>query len=117
MSQIDPIRVESFFAEFLLPLRRSNARRNVHYLNLARQQASYWGPTASRTGGLERLPADACDAVALLERLGNYWVAQGDANLPKLLPYLMALRAKIVDPALGESVEEAPMPEFVYPMF
>jgi hypothetical protein len=117
MSQTEPIRSETFFAEFLLPLSRANARRNIRYLKLERETASYWAPVASRTGGMERLTAATVDGAAMLERLGRYWGAQGDVMLPKLLPYLVSLRAKIADPSLGEAAVEAQVPEFVYPLF
>ena len=117
MSQIDKIRVRSFFADLLLPLKHANTRRNVHYLSRTPQQASYWQPVISRTGGLQRLSAASSSGSALLELLGRYWVAQDDQNLPKLLPYLDDLRREIVESQPVEDAKEPRLPDFVYPIF
>ena len=117
MSQIDRTQFASFFADFLLPLRHSNARKKVHYLKLDREAASYWGPVASRTGGLERLSADAAAGSALLEALGRHWAEQGDAKLPKLLPHLLALRREIVETRTGGDSTEPELTDFIYPLF
>jgi hypothetical protein len=117
MSQTDPVPPEFFFAELLLPLRHAVARRNIHYLKLDREPKSYWRPVASRTGGLERLCAAECAGDELLARLGQYWAARGDAYLPKLLPYLIALRRDLVN-ARPVGVEHQPeLDDFVYPLF
>jgi hypothetical protein len=117
MSQTDRPELASFFAEFLLPLRHSNARRNVHYLKLDRGVESYWGPVASRTGGIQRLSADTATAPALLEALGRHWAGQGDLNLPKLLPHLLALRRTIVETRTTKGAAEPELTDFIYPLF
>ena len=117
MNQTDRTELASFFADFLLPLRHSNARKNVHYLKLDRGAASYWQPVASRTGGLERLSADAATGPALLEALGRYWGGQGDANLPKLLLRLLALRCMLVEARTVENAAEPELTDFIYPLF
>jgi hypothetical protein len=117
MNRIDQVRRESFFDELIAPLRRANLRRNVQYLELPRETESYWSTPVSRTGGLELVPAGARDGTALLERLGIYWTEQGDVNLPKLVPYLIALHREIMEPLVAETAEEPPPSDFVYPLF
>ena len=116
MSPIEQVKPGSFFAAFLLPLRRANMRRGVSYLRLGRDTASGWGPVISRTGGIEKLPSGATSAEAMLERLERHWAAQGDANLRKLAPFLLALRQAIVAPRVTKSGDAKP-PDFVYPLF
>jgi len=117
MSQTDAVPPEFFFAELLLPLRHASARRNIHYLKLDCEAESYWSPVISRTGGLERLGAAECGGEAMLQRLGQYWVARGDVYLPKLVPYLMALRRDLLEakPVGGEQRTE--LSDFVYPLY
>jgi hypothetical protein len=116
MNRIDEVKPESFFAAFLLPLRRANMRRGVRYLRLGREPASGWGPVVSRTGGIEKLPPGGASAEAMLERLQRHWVAEGDANLRKLAPFLFALRRAIVAPRATKPADPKP-PDFVYPLF
>ena len=116
MSPIDKVPARSFFAELLLPLKHANMRKNVRYLNCAPKD-SYWEEVASRTGGLERLSAASCTGSALLESLGRYWLTRNDANLPKLLLYLIALRQEIVESRPVEEQKEPRLTEFVYPLF
>lgn len=117
MSPIDRVPAKSFFADLLLPLKHANTRRNVHYLSRASQDPGNWQPVISRTGGLERLSEASSNSSALLELLGRYWVAQNDRDLPKLLPYLVALRSEIVEAASVQDAEVPRLPEFVYPIF
>jgi hypothetical protein len=117
MNPIEKVRPESFFAEFILPLSRANARRRVRYLELERGAESYWGPVATRTGGMEKVPAAGAGAAAMLENLRDHWASQGDAHLPKLTPYLAALRETLVAPQTGASETKEVLSEFVYPLF
>jgi hypothetical protein len=117
MSQIDKVPAKCFFADLLLPLSYANARRNVCYLDRTAKSGSYWGPVVSRTGGLEKLTAESSSGPALLELLGQYWVKQNDRNLPKLLPYLVALRSEIVESHPDKANQEPRLSEFVYPIF
>jgi hypothetical protein len=117
MRQTDRIRPQFFFAELLLPLHDAVARRNIHYLKLDREPESYWRPVASRTGGLERLCAAQCGGDAMLERLARYWAARGDVDLPKLVPYLIALRRDIGDTEPRGVEERSEVGDFVYPLF
>jgi len=116
MSRIERVQPESFFAEFLLPLRRSNARKAVHYLKLDREPTSYWMPVATRTGGIRELSADKAGGAALIEELGGYWAAQGDSNLPKLVSHLLALRRGIVESGPAEEAAASELSDFVYPL-
>ncbi len=117
MSQTDPVPPEFFFAELLLPLRHAIARRNVHYLELGREPESYWRPVISRTGGLEKLFSAECGGDELLQRLEKYWVASGDIYLPKLLPYLIALRRELASARRAGAAQEPVLGDFVYPLF
>jgi hypothetical protein len=117
MSQIDEGPAKFFFADLLLPLKQANVRRNLHYLSRTAKSGSYWETVVSRTGGLERLTAASSTGSALLGLLGQYWVKQTDKNLPKLLPYLVALRREIVESHPVEDNQELRLSEFVYPIF
>jgi len=98
-----------FFADLLLPLKRANMRKGVYYLRLLQGESS-WGNIASRTNGLEKLSIARGGAVGILELLGQYWATQDDRNLPKLIPELLALRQKIMEPLQRESERETPCP-------
>ena len=115
MNRTDPALIDSFVAGVITPLHRFNARHGVRYLTLTPEAGSCWGPVISRTGGLERVPPDQCDGPGLLARLGAYWAARGDKNLPKLKPHLVALRSEIVD-GLPPDADEG-VSDFVYPLF
>jgi hypothetical protein len=117
MSQTDRVPPDFFFAELLLPLRHALARKNIHYLNLEREQESYWRPVASRTGGLEKLSAADCSGDALLARLRQYWATRGDVYLPRLIPYLIALRHDILDATPVGQESRPELGDFVYPIF
>jgi hypothetical protein len=117
LSRTDPTLIDAFIAGVVLPLHHLNARRGVHYLKLAPEAESYWAPIASRTGGLERIPADQCDGPQLLARLGSYWAQHGDANLPKLVPHLLGLRSEIIDGRPDDAEEDSEVSDFVYPLF
>jgi hypothetical protein len=116
MSQTDRVPPEFFFAELLLPLRHVAARKGIHYLKLDREPEGYWRPVASRTGGLEKLSAAECGGDELLKRLGQYWAARGDSSLPKLVPYLIALRHDMVD-AKPVGKQRPELSDFIYPIF
>ena len=117
MSRTERIPPEYFFGELLLPLRYATARESIHYLQRDREPDSYWRPVASRTGGLERLSAATCGGDELLERLGRYWSARGDTYLPKLVPYLIALRRDLVDSKSADIERRPELSDFVYPLF
>jgi hypothetical protein len=117
LSRTDRVAPEFFFAELLLPLKRSSARKGIHFLALERAAESYWGPVVTRTGGLERLSAGACGGDAMLERLREYWHARGEANLLKLLPYLVALRRDLLAGPPAKAVSGGEVNDFVYPLF
>ena len=68
-------------------------------------------------GGLKRLSAASSTGSALLELLGRYWLTKNEGNLPKLLPYLIALRQEIVESRPVEEQKEPRRTEFVYPLF
>jgi hypothetical protein len=109
--------IDSFIAGVILPLHHFNARHGVHYLTLTPDAGSCWAPVVSRTGGLERISADACDGPGLLARLGAYWAARGDKSLPKLVPHLLALRSDIMDTRPPDEGKASEVSDFVYPMF
>jgi hypothetical protein len=106
-----------FFADLLLPLRHANLRRGVAYLDRGPRRESYWGEVASRTGGIERLSASACDAAALLGSLGNYWVRRNEPSMLQLLPYLEALRQELTGAARADHQATQQLEEFNYPLF
>jgi hypothetical protein len=116
LSRTDPAQIDAFLAGVILPLHHFNARRGVSYLNLTPEAESLWGPVISRTGGLERIPADQCGGAGLLARLGGYWAARGDKSLPKLVPHLVSLRREILD-GRPEDAEDDGVSDFVYPLF
>jgi len=122
MSLIDGRTPEAFFANLLLPLKRHNASRGVEYFALRPDatQETYWQEIATRTGGLGTVPAN-CDPVALLDQLAEYWRANGDPALPRLLPYLKQLReALAADTAAAPapaSGKDAELSDSVYPLF
>jgi hypothetical protein len=117
MNQTDKLAAQIFFADLLLPLGRANIRKDVHYLNCDRSKASYWQPVVSRTGGMERLSAESSSGPALIELLGQYWREHNDANLPKLIPYLIELRSEIVGSRPPQEEEQPYLSDFVYPIF
>ncbi len=116
MHRTERVDARSFFADFLLPLKRANMRKNIQYLDRVRPRDSYWETTVSRTNGLEQLPTIR-GATSLLEVLGTYWEMQNDRNLSKLLPYLLALRVEISESLSADDERETPPVEFVYPLF
>jgi hypothetical protein len=117
MSQIDDWPARSFFADLLIPLQHANTRRHKKYLSRASDTTSYWRPPLSRTGGSARLSAAACDGSTLLQMLAQYWAAQDDRELPKLLPHLLELHRQIVAPHARADTEETHLPEFIYALF
>ena len=118
MSSTDPQAAAVFHADLLLPLQRANLRKGVSYLDRGPPRASYWRAIASRTGGVEQLP-DACDVSVLLERLRDYWVRQNEPALLVLLPHLEKLHQELTGGAgrTEQGAVDAPLTEFVYPMF
>jgi hypothetical protein len=104
-----------FFADLLLPLRQANIRRRVNYLDRGPPRQSYWSKVASRTGGMEELPA-ACDVRTLLDMLGSYWVRRNEATLLQLLPHLEALHQQLTGAAAKNPQPEPPLTEFMYPL-
>jgi len=116
MSATEYFKARVFFADLLLPLKRANMRRNVRYLNCDRSSATYWKSIASRTGGLERMPIPSCGAAGLIGRLGLYWEAQSDSDLPRLIPHVLALREEFSGYLQAKGDGEI-QTEFVYPLF
>jgi hypothetical protein len=53
----------------------------------------------------------------LLDRLRQYWEAQGETALAKLVPYLVALRAELLGGTLTRDAAPKEVSEFVYPLF
>jgi hypothetical protein len=116
MNRTERVDAKSFFADFLLPLKRANMQKNIQYLDHVRPRDSYWGKTVSRTNGLEQLSTIG-DATSLFEALGTFWEMQNDRNLCKLLPYLLVLRVEISGSISADDERETPPVEFVYPLF
>jgi hypothetical protein len=104
-----------FFADLLLPLKRSNMRSNVNYLELTPCAETYWRACSSRNGGISK--ASEYTAPSLLENLGSYWATQPDRNLPRLIPFLAALREEVISCSPDKAGDESSPPEFVYPLF
>jgi hypothetical protein len=117
MSQIDRVPARSFFADLLLPLKHANTRKNVHYFGRTAPPESCWQPVRSRTGGIEKLSATTSAGPSLLELLAQYWATQNDVNLPRLFPFLVALRQELVESHPPENEPEPRLTEFVYPLF
>lgn len=116
MSSTDDQAAAGFFAEYLLPLKRANERRGVHYFTTGADKAkdSYWEPIASRNGGIRSLDAVACDGAALIKQLGDYWTERNQAQLTRLLPALETLRQGASKPA-GDD-QQAVLTDFIYPL-
>ena len=117
MNSTDQVPARSFVAELLLPLKRANMRKNIFYLNRDARKSSHWEPVVSRTGGMERLSLIKSSGPALLASLEQYWRRNNDVNLPKLLPYLLALRQQIIEMGVVKNEKEPRLSEFVYPLF
>ena len=117
MYRTERVEARSFFADFLLPLKRANMQRNIHYLERVRRADSYWGKIVSRTNGLEDLSTSSRDGASLIRLLGQYWELQDDRDLPKLLTYLLSLRAEISGSTSADDEHETTPVEFVYPLF
>lgn len=107
-----------FYADWLLPLRHANLRRQVQYFarNFQSGRESYWERPTSRTGGIEALSPSTQSATALLERLGDYWCSRDEGMLTLLLPELAALRANILRSGAATDEAVARVPDFIYPM-
>ena len=117
MNSTERVSARSFVAELLLPLKRANMRNNIRYVNCDARKSTHWEPVVSRTGGMERLSLINNSGPALLASLEQYWRSNNDVNLPKLLPYLLALRQQIIETRPVESDKEPRLSEFVYPLF
>jgi hypothetical protein len=104
-------------AELLLPLKRANMRKNIRYLNCDARKSTHWEPVVSRTGGMERLSLVNSSGPALLASLEQYWRRNNDMTLPKLSPYLLALRQQIIETVDVENEKGPRLSEFVYPLF
>jgi hypothetical protein len=116
MSPIEDTAAAVFFADLLLPLHHANARRAIAYLKRGREGHSHWGEVVSRTGGIERLPAD-CDAALMLNLLARYWRRRNETPLLQLIPHLAALQRKLSGAPHSQENADAPLTEFVYPLF
>ena len=119
MSLIESLTPQSFFANFIVPLKRLNARRRLHYFaagpDLSRE--SYWEPIATRTGGFARLPAISGGASSLLDLLASYWEASGDEILIKLIPQLKVLQKALVEESPPSDDHQAKVSDFIYPLY
>ena len=117
MNSTERVPARSFVSELLLPLKRANMRKNILYLNCDARKSTHWEPVLSRTGGMERLSLINSSGPALLASLEQYWRKNNDVNLPKLLPYLLALRQQILETGEVENEKGPRLSEFVYPLF
>ena len=119
MSLIESLTAEEFFANFVVPLKRLNARRGVRYFERAADASrdSYWEDVSTRTGGLQQLPAGSGDAAALLDLLTAHWGATGDEALTRLAPHLKALQSALSEEPRPPAEEEAEVSDFVYPLY
>src|ERR1700761_2373837 len=117
MSSIETDAAAIFFANLLLPMRRANIRKGVNYLDYGEPRESYWRQVASRTGGMEALPA-GCDVGSLLGLLREYWMQRNDTALLLLLPHLESLHQELtaVAATTGNEATDAFLTEFAYPL-
>ena len=116
MHPTDPNPEASFFADWLLPLRRAHMRLGVDYLRRDAEAETLWGPVVSRSGGVARIAPEATGAQSLLAALDDYWSQAHDTSLRQLSPGLLKLLlAAPSGPA--DAREDAVVAEFVYPLF
>ena len=117
MKKTDEVSVETFYAGMLLPLRRAMARRGQRFFASGpdADKLSYWEPEATRTRGIQELPAEHGGA-AMLRLLGIYWEAQGEGHLTRLLPDLETLRQALTSVSEKRKMEATEITEFVYPL-
>ena len=112
---------QSFFAEWLLPLKHARLRRGQHYFQSVPDATapSYWQSPESRSGGLQRCSLAEADASALLAALAPHWLAQGDADLAMLSEALESLRQQLSRQADCVSSSDKPRsPSYsAYPLF
>jgi hypothetical protein len=112
---------KNFFADWLLPLKHARLRRGQRYFQTKPDAAtaSYWQPTTSRSGGLQRCPLAEADASALLAALPQHWLAEGDADLAMLSDALESLRQQLTREADSAPSTEGPRsPSYsAYPLF
>ncbi len=107
-----------FYADYLLPLKRSNDRRDVHYFSAGpdRTKDSYWESPTSRSSGIRVLDRDGCKGTALLDQLGAYWTERNQSQLTKLLPALEEIRKALSGNGSAGEDSPAPLTDFVYPL-
>ena len=112
---------ESFFAEWLLPLKHARLRRGQHYFQVVpdAKAPTYWQPPESRSGGLQRCSLAEADASALLAALAPHWLAEGDADLAMLSDALESLRQHLTREADAAPSSDKPRsPSYsAYPLF
>ncbi|MGM9485733.1 hypothetical protein [Ideonella sp. YS5] len=112
---------QSFFAEWLLPLKHARLRRGQHYFQIvpANTAPTYWQTPESRSGGLQRCSLAEADASALLAALAPHWLAQGDADLAMLSDALESLRQQLTREADSVPSSDKPRsPSYsAYPLF
>lgn len=118
MSLTDEVSSDLYFADLLLSLKHAKLRRDEHFFAAGETQGaeSYWEDVTTRTGGVGRVPVMARDGAAMLELLGRYWDARGEAHLTRLLPGLEALRRQLTSAAPEAKEQATRLTDFVYPL-
>ena len=118
MSSTDKPTAEAFHADYLLPLKNANDRRDIHYFTRGPDPAlpTYWEPVVTRGNGLRRLGPGEQDGAALLRQLGDYWVERKQAPMKRLLPALDAVRQGLDQPAEDPDARQPKLTDFVYPL-
>ena len=117
MSSTDPTDADRFFAAMLLSLRHAMTRRGQSFFPSAPdpKAESYWQPVATRTSGVQELPAEH-DGAAMLRLLGDYWRSKGDAPMTRMLAELEKLRQSTMTVSEAKKDEVTEVTDFVYPM-
>jgi hypothetical protein len=108
----------AFYADYLLPLKHANQRRDLHYFTRGPDAAasSYWEKPFARGNGLRRLGPGEQDGAALLRQLGDYWVEQKQAPLKRMLLALEEVRQATVEPANEADAQQSKLTDFIYPL-
>ena len=119
MIPIDDPTPEALFADALMPLQQVRSRKGLHYFarSADAQQASYWQPVATRTGGMVRCALGEAEGPAMLAALGAHWEATGEGQLGSLLPELEAMRRALHEAAPPAAERTATISYSAYPLF